>query len=124
MPPDQQHPVTGETAGGCLEVEPEVEQVPARLVVQVVPPGRHVHRHLLAGRQANPLPDRSDRIGPARRAGRRHQRVVAGVAGLADLTAELESLAHDRRAERVRRQQHVPLGNVTGHEVEVPPAAR
>src|SRR5215469_9030637 len=86
----------------------------------IVAPGRHVHRDSLAWRQAEPPPG-------LRRLGRGladEQRVVARVPGLADLSGVLEGLAHNRGAEWVRRQEQIPLRDVTGHEIEEPAAAR
>ena len=108
--------VLAEFLPGSLQVQAHVEPVPAAVGVHlVVPPGGRVQHDPFPVGQPEPVPDPRGhvrRVGPA-------QQVVARVAVLADLPVVPERAAHDRGAERVRREQQVPLRDVPGQVVEV-----
>src|SRR5213078_3975039 len=100
-----------------LQVDPQVEPVPAGGVELVVTPGRDVHHHSLAVGDAQPAP-----YLPGQRPAAGED-VVTRVPVLADLALVPERAPEDRGAERVLRQQQVPLADVGSQAVEVGGAA-
>src|SRR5271165_4062926 len=116
VPADEEHVVLAEFPPGPFQVQAHIEPVPAAVRVHlVIPPGGRVENDPLPVRQPEPGPHPRGHfrgVGPA-------EQVVARVPVLADLPVVGERAAHDRCAERVRREQQDTLCDVCGQVIEI-----